>query len=171
MSLTVINGTNRINNKSINISKRLEKLSSEKGISANIVDLNNFTELFRGKYITLENSTKKQKVDINSIIASKVLIFVVPVYHHGIPSSLKNFLDIVNIKELLEGKIIGGVSASNSSKDSIRQTFQIINGIASYNQNIITLIPSIPMMSVDNIDDARLNNFLEIINRYIKSND
>ena len=164
MKITIINGTNRINNTSIQISKYIQNLVSERNIENYLVTLDNFDTLFRGEYITLNNANPAQKTDLENIISSRALIFVVPVYHKGIPSSLKNFIDIISIPELFDNTIISVVSNNRKSAEGAYQTIQILNSYMAFKKNNLSFImPEINIIDPSNIDSDRLNNMISNI--------
>lgn len=164
MKITIINGTNRINNTSIVISKYIQKLITEKNIDNYIVTLDNFDTLFRGEYITLDNANIAQKIDLENIISANALIYVIPIYHKGIPSSLKNFIDIVSISELLENKIIALISSNRKSVEGAHQTVQILHEYMAFKKNYFSFIlPEINIIDPFNIDSNRISNLISNI--------
>lgn len=161
MKITIINGTNRNENKTINISKTMQKVALDKGLEASLVTLENFTELFRGDTVTMESATKEQKIDLQNIIDAKLLIFVVPTYHHGMPSSLKNFFDLVSIPGMFAHNVIGVISANKKGWDGARHTIDVINGYMAYYKNPSGyVIPDVPIIDYDNPDLERLEIFM-----------
>lgn len=160
MKFTIINGTNRIGNKSLEVSKATEALVRVSGHEVKLITLDNFGDLFRGEYINLSNAKGEQKTDLENMLWADVIIFVVPTYHHGIPSSLKNFLDIVNDVDVFEGKMIGFIGVGHSN-DGIRQTGQIVNGIFSYNRNKSYIFSKECLINSSNIDTERIANYIK----------
>ena len=161
MKFTIINGTNRIGNKSLEVSKASQDIIKNLGHESRLITLDNFDALFRGEYINLKNANEAQKIDLENMIWADVLIFVVPTYHHGISSSLKNFLDIVGEVSVYEAKKIGLI-ASNGGIDGLRQTGQILSGILAFNNNNTYLLPKDCIVSVKDkeIDKDRLANYI-----------
>lgn len=167
MEITIVNGTNRIGNHSMNITNTLSELCD---VRTNIVDLSSFTELFMGEYINMDNASKAQRVDLMSIKNADIIIFVVPVYHHGIPASLKNFFDIVELPELYDNAIIGFISANKKSVDGARQASQILSGCLSYFKNKQSyIVPTIPIIDPKQPDPERISDFLAELMDYYSS--
>ncbi|PIR42569.1 hypothetical protein CO058_00670 [candidate division WWE3 bacterium CG_4_9_14_0_2_um_filter_35_11] len=160
MKFTLINGTNRLDNRSIEITKAAAEIVKDFGHDGNIVTLDNFDQLFRGDYINLSNASEVQKIDLENMAWADILIFVVPTYHHGIPSSLKNFLDIINDVSVFEGKKVGFVSVSHGVY-GIMQTKQIINGIFSYNGNKSYILPKDCIVSPYEIEKEKLEEYIK----------
>lgn len=164
MKLTIINGTNRIGNKSLATSRLVQEIADSQGFETHLVTLDNFDSLFRGEYLTFENASKAQLGDLNAINDAKYLVFVVPTYHHGIPSPLKNFLDLVDEPELFSRNVIGIISSNKSGRDGARQTAQVINGYLAYNKAEAAYIhPEIPIINYEEPDKERIEKFLKTI--------
>ncbi|MBI2641591.1 NAD(P)H-dependent oxidoreductase [Candidatus Roizmanbacteria bacterium] len=162
MKISIINGTNRIGNKTIQISLVAQQLVEKSGYESVLITLDNFNQLFRGEYITLKKANRLQKKDIAHMIEADILIFVVPTYHGGIPSPLKNFLDILKSKEAFDNKVIGIIGSSDDNRDlGARQTAQIINAILSYYKLKSFVIPRINITNFDDIDRDRLVNYIQ----------
>src|SRR3989344_2074305 len=160
-NITIINGTNRIGNKTQRISLELFGQSQALGLHPSFITLDNFQELFRGTYITLEDATGDMRQDLLSMEDAGMLVFVVPTYHHGIPSPLKNFLDTIEGRELFDGKIIGLISSNaHSQTDGARQASEVINGILSHEKVQSFVLPRITSIDHSSIDKKRLKDFL-----------
>jgi len=160
MKITIINGTNRIGNKSMEVSKASQGIINDLGHESKLITLDNFDALFRGEYINFENANESQKGDLENMLWADILIFVVPTYHHGIPSPLKNFLDIINDVSVFEGKKVGFIAVGKDSKGVI-QTQQVISGIFSYNENKSYTMPKVAIISPSDIDTKRLQDYFK----------
>ncbi len=161
MKITIVNGTNRIGNRSIEISRVIGQIAHDMGFTINLITLDSFDTLFRGDYIRLVNATLSQKQDIRSLITADIIIFVIPTYHAGIPSSFKNFLDILKCNECYDNKIIGIISSNNQNRDlGARQGFQTINGILAYSKLHSFIVPIIPVINFDDVDKDRIKHFI-----------
>ena len=168
MKITIINGTNRIGNKSQNISHAAHIIARKLGYSSYVVTLENFTELFRGKYLTLDSASLQQCLDIEHMIQADVLLFVVPIYHHGIPSSLKNFLDLLDSDEAFNNKVIGFISSNKRRMDGVNQTIEVLNGILSYRKLHSFIVPRVTITDHDNIDKKRLEDYIHYCLHFVK---
>lgn len=169
MNITIINGTNRHGNQSMKISEATLQAISETGNSGQLVTLEHFDELFRGEKITLENATSVQKEDIQKMIDADILVYVVPTYHSGIPSPLKNFFDLLDINEIYERKTMALIAGSYSNQDlGARQTEQILNGIISFNNLHSFVVPRITIINFADIDHKRITDFVEHTTGFLK---
>lgn len=162
MKIAIINGTNRIGNRTLDITKATAAIAQKVGFKVSIVTLDNFTELFRGEKISLENTKNKgQKIDIQNMINANALIFVIPTYHSGIPGSLKNFFDSIKENKIYDHTVIGVISSNDSNRDyGARQAVQVLNGILAFNKLKSFVVPIIPIINFDNIDSERIKKFL-----------
>jgi len=169
MKLTVVNGTNRIDNKSIEIAKKVVEKGQSFELEASLVTLEHFDKLFRGDYIDFENATPEQKSDLESIKSADILMFVIPVYHQGIPSSLKNFFDSVSIKDMYSNNAIGMISANSRSREGARQAAQVLNGYMAFvKSDYAYIVPEIPMINPSEIDEERIGDFINKLLLYAK---
>ena len=165
MTRTIINGTNRTGNKTINVSKKIVELAEQKGSNTNLITLENFKELFTEKYINLLSGTPEQIQDLQMINKSNIVIFVVPTYHHGIPASLKNFFDLVNDKTIWNNKIFGLVS-SNNRLGATDQTRTILNGVLSFNNSFSFITPKQAILNLHNIDENKASAFIDHLREF-----
>lgn len=169
MKLTIINGTNRKANRSMGISHAVGKIAREKSFDVNLITLNNFDTLFRGTYIRVENASSEQKRDMRNLITADIILFVIPTYHAGIPSSLKNFLDTLKCNECYEQKVIGVISSNSGNKDlGARQAVQVINGILAHEKLISSVIPIIPIVNYDDIDHTRIEKYIHYCSQFLR---
>ncbi len=161
MKVTIINGTNRVGNQSLKITMAALAMANKLGLETSLITLDNFDTLFRGRYIDVGSATEAQKRDIGSMMNADILLFVVPTYHGGIPSPLKNFLDTLKCFNCFDGKVITLVAGSDHNQDlGARQTEQILNGILSYNKVRSFVTPRITIVDFDDIDNERLREHL-----------
>lgn len=168
MQIAIVNGTNRIGNRSIEIAHTANKIIREMGYEVHLISLESFDRLFRGNYISLANATIEQRKDIRHLIAADMLLFIIPTYHSGIPSPLKNFLDSLKCNECYEQKIICVISSNDSNRDlGARQAIQVINGILAYNKLLSFVVPVIPTINFDDIDYERIENFIRYCTEFI----
>lgn len=162
MKITIINGTNRIGNRTLEISQTVVVLAKRLGYEVELVDLDNFTELFRGEHVTFANSTPTQKQDIRHLISADILLFIVPTYHSGIPSALKNFLDALKCYECFDSKVISFVSSNSHNHDyGARQARDIVNGILSYQKSHSFIMPRITTVDYTDIDTVQLTEHMQ----------
>lgn len=161
MKITVINGTNRIENKSLSIAESALAVAKKLGFETSLITLDNFDTLFRGRYIDVGSATQAQKRDIRNMMDADILLFVVPTYHSGIPSPLKNFLDALKCFDCFDGKVITLVAGSDHNQDlGARQTTQVLSGILSYNKARSFVTPRISIVDFNDIDNERLREHL-----------
>lgn len=164
MKIAIINGTNRIDNQSSQIAYAAKDQAVKAGYTADVINLDNFDELFRGDYITGETATMPQKVVIAKMTSADILLFIVPTYHSGLPSSLKNFFDSLRYKPVYENKVIGIIAGSTHNQDlGARQAAQTINGILSHNKVYSFVVPRITILEFQSIDTPRLDEYLNYL--------
>ena len=162
MNITIITGTNREGNESQKVSSSTEKMALGRSHTVSKITLENFGALFRGTYMNLENASEEQKEDIQKMISADILIFVVPTYHRGIPSPLKNFLDTIKVPEAYERKIIGVIACTDDGDDhGAWHARDVINGILAHKKLHSFVVPIIPMIDFTNIDEDRIERFIE----------
>jgi|GEM_PF-4852499 len=162
MKITIINGTNRLNSKTLKVAEMATEICENKNFETKLVTLDNFKTLFTGEYINLENANDLQKQDILNIKKSRIVIFVIPTYHHGIPASLKNFFDIINDREIYNKKVIGLI-ATNLGVDTIRQTRTVLDEILAYNKSISIIPPKDILIDLSDIDSNRIQDYIEYL--------
>lgn len=170
MKLTVINGTNRVGNKTLNISQAVMEEAQSLGHEARLVDLNNFGELFRGKYLeNLSEATPGQRMDLENMAWAKVLIFVVPTYHHSLPGSLKNFLDLFEYPPALDKKVVGVIASGRRlGVDGARAAVQALNGVFAYEKLTSFVVPKILKINFEEIDHQQIAEFLTYLQNFLK---
>ena len=162
MKITVVNGTNREGNRSMEISEEVIQVGEKMDYQMALVTLENWDKLFRGDYVKLSNASEGQKEDIEKMIGADMLLFVVPTYHHGIPSPLKNFLDSLKSKSAYDKKVIGLISSNSRDGDQgATQAKQVIDGIISYEGAQSTIVPKITIINYKDINKDRIKSFIE----------
>ncbi len=131
------------------------------GLETSLITLDNFDALFRGTYIDVGSATQAQKRDIRTMMNADILLFIVPTYHSGIPSPLKNFLDTLKCFDCFDGKVITLVAGSDHNQDyGARQAAQVLNGILSYQKARSFVLPRISIVDFNDIDNERLREHL-----------
>lgn len=93
--ITIISGTNRLENKSLRVAKAYSKICEELNCPAQILDLQSVPHDF-----IFSASYGSENVDFESIVnqfitTSDKFIFVVPEYNGSFPGMLKAFIDCV----------------------------------------------------------------------------
>lgn len=160
MNITFINGTNRQNNKSLNLTQKLSELEILAMHTIEIVDLANFTQLFSGDYINRENASQLQRIDLEAIAGADLLVFVVPVYHGSIPAPLKNFIDIVKDPEIYNNKTIAFISNNSGSIQGAYQAEDAVKSIIAYDRLHSNIVSKIERMTLGDFDYERAEEFL-----------
>lgn len=169
MNITVINGTNRKGNLSIQISREVKKSARKKKHGASLITLNNFTRLFDGEYITAENATTPQLKDIKSLLTGDIFVFVVPVYHNAMPAALKNFTEIIDEDGIWEHRVIGFISVNaHGHVFGAEHAQDAINGILSYKQAHSFVAPRITTINQYEIDKKRIADYIDHLVQYTK---
>lgn len=168
MLISIVNSTNRINNKTQLISDRLITLLDQNAFRSNLIKLDNFTKLFRGKYLNFKNANPDQLKELKNIQESDIVIFVVPTYHSGIPSSFKNFLDLIRERKVYQDKVIGIISSNkDGNAEGARQAKQSINAILSYEKQNSFIVPKIEKVNFNKINDTRLLRYINYCKKFI----
>lgn len=101
--ISIISGTNRLNNKSLEVAKAYLEICKELNAKAKILNLQTLPADF-----IFSNNYRNENADFNAIMEEYVakadkFIFVVPEYNGSFPGLLKAFLDCIPT-ELWKGK-------------------------------------------------------------------
>ncbi|MDQ6985544.1 MAG: NAD(P)H-dependent oxidoreductase [Candidatus Dojkabacteria bacterium] len=159
MKLTIINGSNRIQNRTLIISTSLAKIAKDQKLITNLITLENFTTLFRGDYLDVSNTNGDQKSDLIALDEADLVIFVVPIYHHSLTSAIKNFLDLVDVN-LYANKVFGYISSHESKDFGVREVKVNVDGIIPYRKHISISMPRIEIVDYNEPNLERIKSYL-----------
>lgn len=167
MKITLINGSIRVNNQSMKVSEKIMHLLLNQDVSATLVDLNNFKEMFTGDYLDLQNTKGQQNIDLQNMLSAQVLYFVVPTYHHSMPGVLKNFFDLIDSKEVYNNKVIGLISSSGG-REALKHTSDCLNGILSHNKCKSFILPKdLLIEDLDSLNEKRIINYINYTKMFL----
>jgi NAD(P)H-dependent FMN reductase len=117
--ITIISGTNRLENKSLRVAKAYTKICEELGCKAQILDLQSVPHDF-----IFSASYGNQNADFENIVSEFIapcekFIFVVPEYNGSFPGMLKGFIDCV-APELWHNKKAAMIGLSAGKAGNLR---------------------------------------------------
>lgn len=164
MKLTIINGTNRPGNNSQEVTDAVFNTAKNKKVEVEKVNINSFATLFQ-KYLSEDDLNSEQKNIISKMTWADVVYFVTPTYHHSIPGSLKNFLDVIAISKAFENKIFGLIGSS-STVDGVRALEIVLSAILAYNNNASFILPKQLVCHHANIDESKIADFIEYTQKF-----
>lgn len=150
IDLSIISGTDRPGSNARRISNYLQKKYKQKGVAADIIDLQDFPlEKVSGGRYGEEIPAVDQFVD-QAVIADG-LVIVCPEYNGSYPGILKLFIDYFPFPESLYKKPIALVGEANGSFGALRAVEQLQQVIGYRNAHIFPERVFIPRVS-DNFD-------------------
>lgn len=117
--ITIISGTNRLENKSLRVARAYKKICEELGCEAQILDLQSVPHdfIFSASY---GNENPDFETIVNEFVAPcSKFIFVVPEYNGSFPGMLKGFIDCVK-PELWHNKKAAMIGLSAGKAGNLR---------------------------------------------------
>lgn len=124
--ITVINATNRPDNRTQLFSKLYYSLLQEKGIKSQYLTLEDLNDINITNYLDLKNNEKLQQIYSNFIEKADKLVFVTPEYNGSYTGILKLFIDASNMS-LYENKKIALVGTSTGRAGNVRGMDHLTN--------------------------------------------
>jgi NAD(P)H-dependent FMN reductase len=117
--ITIISGTNRLENKSLRVAQAYSKICEELNCEAQILDLQTIPKDF-----IFSASYGSQNADFDAIVENYIascdkFIFVVPEYNGSFPGMLKGFIDCVK-PELWHDKKAAMIGLSSGKAGNLR---------------------------------------------------
>ncbi len=89
-------------------------------------------------------------------------LYFVPTYYKSMPGVFKNFLDVVRIRSLFNGKRIGIVSTNAKNQDyGARQFLQSLMGILEFHQAVSVVIPQILILNPEQVDGVLFERYAD----------
>lgn len=151
ISLKIISGTDRPNSNALRVSKYVQERYSEEGISADIIDLQDFPldQVVGGKY-----GEELPAVDdfVQQAVTADGLVVVCPEYNGGYPGILKLFIDYLPFPNSLDKKPISLIGEANGAFGAMRAVEQLQQVFGYRNAHIYPERVFISRVS-DNFDD------------------
>ena len=124
ISLKIISGTDRPNSNALRVSKYVQGKYQEEGISADIIDLQDFPldRVVGGKY-----GVELPAVDnfVEQAVTGDGLVVVCPEYNGGYPGILKLFIDYLPFPSSLDKKPIALIGEANGAFGAMRAVEQL----------------------------------------------
>lgn len=151
--LKIISGTDRPNSNSLRISRYLQNQYREKGITADIIDLQNFptAAVKGGRY----GDKPEEVIDFTQpIIDADALSIVCPEYNGGYPGILKLLIDYLPFPESLYKKPISFIGHANGAFGGVRAVEQLQQVVGYRNAHVYPERVFIPRIG-KNFDDEK----------------
>lgn len=170
MSILIISGTNRTNNKSLKIANLYAQKLISKNIDAEILSLTDLPKdyIYSALY---ENSGKNPEFNqIREKIASfKKIIFVVAEYNGSFPGVLKAFIDGLKYPDSLKNKKFALVGLSSGIQGGALALSHLTDVISYLNGNVLGNRMKIYKIE-ENFKDGKITNsvFEDLINVQIE---
>jgi NAD(P)H-dependent FMN reductase len=124
ISLKIISGTDRPNSNALRVSKYVQGKYRQEGISAEIIDLQDFPlgQVVGGKY-----GEELRPVDefVDQAVIADGLVVVCPEYNGGYPGILKIFIDYLPFPNSLNKKPIALIGEANGAFGAMRAVEQL----------------------------------------------
>ena len=146
--ITIISGTNRKNNVSLQVAKAYSGLLTGKDIQNQILDLQDLPDDFIFSALYGKVNESFQKLTENFIYYATALVIISPEYNGSYPGILKCFIDGWD-RRLLKGQkvaLIGVASGRQGNSRGMDHLCAVLNYIG------LTTVPSlIPISLIDNL--------------------
>ncbi len=129
-NIVLISGTNRTGNRTIGITRHLEKIYRSLGADAQTLDLTNLPpEVFSPDAYSEKPTTLLPWT--NAVLGSNGLVIVAPEYNGSFPGALKYFIDLLPFPESFEGRPVCFVGLAAGSWGALR-AIEHLQGIFGY---------------------------------------
>tara|TARA_B100000795_G_scaffold257317_1_gene230460 strand:- start:6 stop:524 length:519 start_codon:yes stop_codon:yes gene_type:complete len=163
--ITIISGTNRLNNETVKVSSYYSRKLTEKGIKNQVLDLCDLPEdfIYNGLYgksnDTFYDLVKKYVLNIDKIV------IVSPEYNGSYPGVLKCFIEGWDPKAT-SGKLVALVGVSAGRQGNSRGMDHLTNVLNYLKMNVVPI--KIPVSEIykhfnekGDIENLEINNLLE----------
>ena len=167
--ITIISGTNRKNNVSLEVAKAYSKLLSKKSIQNQILDLQELPKDFVFSALYGEVNEKYQELVKTYIYDSTSMVIISPEYNGSYPGVLKSFIDGWDRRLLNNQKValVGVASGRQGNSRGMDHLTAVLNYIA------LTVVPMlIPISQINSLlsDDKTLidSNTLDGLSKQIE---
>ncbi len=128
--ITIIAGTNRPNSNTLKVAKYYQKQLLAKGLSTELLDLQNLPENFIENDLYGIRSSAFQTIQ-NLTARTKKFLFVIPEYNGSFPGVLKTFIDACAFPESFYDKRACLVGISSGKYGNIRG-IEHFSGVCAY---------------------------------------
>jgi len=146
--ITIISGTNREKNVSLQIAQTYSNLLSKNNRENQILDLQDLPDDFAFSALYGKQNEQFQSVMKKYIYGSKALVIISPEYNGSYPGVLKTFIDGWNRRELTSQKValVGVASGRQGNSRGMDHLTAVLNYIG------LPIVPLlIPISMVDNL--------------------
>lgn len=134
----IISGTNRKDSNTIKIASQYQKMLAEKNVGSRILSL---------ETIDLSSRTPSYlKMEQETLIPAKKIIFIAPEYNASIPGVLKTLLDLSDYKKVWTGKKALLVGVATGRSGNVRG-MEHLTSILNY-MNVVVHPNKLPISSI-----------------------
>lgn len=156
MNYTIISGTNRSGSNSLILSKYYKSVFEDKGIEANLIDLQDLPHDFILSDMYGKRSDEFQKIQ-NIVTKTDKFLFVIPEYNGSFPGVLKAFIDACSFPESFANKKSALVGLSAGKFGNLRGLSHF-SGVANYiKMDVYHNKMYLPAIGDDINDDGKIN--------------
>lgn len=148
--ITLISGTNRKNNVSLQVTKEYSNMLSDQGINNQILDLSDLPKDFLFTALYGESNKTFDEIVSKYIVGATSLVIVSPEYNGSYPGILKSFIDGWNPK-ILKSINVALVGVASGRQGNSRGMDQITNVLNYLNFKVIPF--KIPISKVYEVVD------------------
>jgi chromate reductase, NAD(P)H dehydrogenase (quinone) len=172
--ITVINGTNRLDNNSLIVSKTMLSIFEKLDVKTNFVNLQDVYKHDFIKEVYGDNPLPFAEYLSEHIYASDKLVFVIPEYNGSFPGVLKTFIDYSIPKKYI-GKKCGLIGVSSGRAGNLRGLEHFMGVLHYLRAEVMAYKPKVSEINLA-IDENKqlsredylinLNNFGEMLLKF-----
>jgi chromate reductase len=153
--VTIISGTNRPASNTLKVAQYYQKTLAEKGLQANILNLEALPETLIASDLYGKRSTGFSAIQ-ELITQTSKFLFIIPEYNGSFPGVLKTFIDACNFPESFYDKKAALVGLSSGKYGNIRG-IDHFGGVCSYlHLNVLPLRIHISAVKTEIDEDGNL---------------
>lgn len=169
MNIVVINGSNRLGNKTMRVSRVAEKIARDMGFNTSFVNLITFTKLFNHEYILAINSSEPyQNRKLYEILHADLILFVTPLSYTTPPLALMNFIELTKLMGLYDNKVIGSLIVSNSMDMNLPLT-NILTDLFEDDQPNTLVLSKISVINYEKIEFMKVEKYISYCTKFIEA--
>ena len=116
-----------------------------------------------GDYIEDKKTlTKSQREFLQALTTQRDHLYIVPTYYKSMPGMFKNYLDVVRLSQLYDGKRIGVIASNAKNQDyGARQFMQSLLGLLEFHRAVAVIVPQILIVNPEDVDSLALRDYVE----------